>query len=122
MACCVPGCAKRTLCRLVSVCFSTSWHTHNKSSGRKALRYNRPRANHTTIAQLYIFKDYGLRTDPATVANLYGTNLHRQLFGRNSQHEAMIAVGYINIRTKHVVIADLDLTTRVDHHVAIEIV
>src|SRR5947207_2502738 len=48
--------------------------------------------------------------------------LHRQCLGRNAVADLVVAVRDVNVRPEHVVIADLDITTGVNHDVAVEII
>jgi hypothetical protein len=56
------------------------------------------------------------------IADLYVTPMHRQLLWRNSFTFCVIAVGNINIRTEHVVIANLNMTAGINHQIPIEVV
>src|SRR5437667_7375 len=56
-------------------------HAGDDTASRKTVRHYGACTNNTPVAQLNIFKNYGLRTNPASVTDGDATDLHRQFFG-----------------------------------------
>jgi hypothetical protein len=56
------------------------------------------------------------------MADAHMPHHHRRMGWRNTITEGVVAVGNIDVRSKHVVVADLDKTTGIDHYIAIEVI
>jgi hypothetical protein len=79
-------------------------------------------SDNAPILQSCTFEYNRLCADPAPASNEYLAPLHRLRAWNQPMSEPMVAVCNINVRTDHVLIANLDETARVNHHISIEII
>jgi alcohol dehydrogenase YqhD (iron-dependent ADH family) len=63
-----------------------------------------------------------MRTDPTMVSDLDLPNAHRQTMWRNFRLNHMVRVGYVDPWAEHVLASNLDVATRIEHDVSIEVV
>ncbi len=56
------------------------------------------------------------------VPNLYSAYIHRERVWSDIATELMVRICYVNIRPKHVAIADLHIAACVDHQIAVKVI
>jgi hypothetical protein len=98
------------------------WDTRDYGPAGKTFRHDGAGADYARIPKLDILQNNCAGSYPAMVPNLYFTDIHRKGVGRGTATELVIRVCYVNIRPKHVAIADLDITACVDHEVTIKVI
>jgi hypothetical protein len=98
------------------------WDTRDYGTAGKTFGYNGAGANHAAIPKLNIFQNNCAGSNPAMVSNLYLTDFHRKGMGRGTATELVIRICYVNIRPKHVAIADFHIAACVDHQIAIKVI
>jgi len=98
------------------------WDTRDYGTVGKTFGHDGAGADYAAIPELNILQNDCARSNPTMVPNLYFTDIHRKGVGRGTATELMIRICYVNIRSKHVAIADLHIAACVDHQIAIKVI
>src|SRR5712691_8663728 len=93
----------------------TSRYARHHLAGLNRVGHDRARGHHATIAKPSPLENDRFRTDPAAIADTDITPVHRTFARRCARTELMIAIGDVHIGAEHVVVADLDRSTCVNH-------
>jgi hypothetical protein len=100
----------------------SSRNARDHGTVREAFRHDGTCSNNAAIAEVDIFQYDDASSDPAVISDLHFADIHRQLVRWNATATRVIGIGDIDIRAKHVAIADLNVTAGVDHKIPIEVV
>src|SRR5713226_2515780 len=100
----------------------TGRYARHHLAGLNRVGHDRARGHHATIAKPNPLENDRFRADPAPITDTDIASVHGPFARQRAMTELVIAIGDVHIGAEHVVVADLDRSTCVNHHVAIEIV
>jgi hypothetical protein len=76
--------------------------------------------HYAPVPKFYTAEDHSTCSDPATVTDPYKTDIHGRVCDPDVREHNVVRISDINARTEHIVVANFDPATCVDHDVTIE--